>query len=68
VRAPTLVVHGLADRLIDPSGGRRTASAVPGARLELIEGMGHDYPPELWPQLTALLVRNARRADGAALS
>ena len=44
VTVPTLVLHGSADSLIDPSGGRRTAELVPGARFVLIEGMGHDYP------------------------
>lgn len=48
VTTPTLVMHGTADTLIDPSGGRRTAELVPDARLVEIEGMGHDHPPELW--------------------
>lgn len=63
VRAPTLVVHGTADRMVAPSGGRATAKAIPGARLELIEGMGHDLPPALWPRLTRLIVEQARAAD-----
>lgn len=45
---PTLVIHGLDDTLIDPTGGRRTAELVPGARLLLVEDMGHDRPPQLW--------------------
>jgi pimeloyl-ACP methyl ester carboxylesterase len=48
---PTLVIHGLDDTLIDPSGGRRTAELVAGARLLLVEDMGHDRPPALWPHL-----------------
>lgn len=48
---PTLVLHGTADTLIDASGGRRTAEVVPGARLVLVEGMGHDYPEYFWPRL-----------------
>ncbi len=48
---PTLVVHGLDDTLIDPSGGRRTAELVRGSRLLLVEDMGHDRPPALWPHL-----------------
>ena len=48
VRVPTLVMHGSADTLITPSGGERTAELIPGARFVLIEGMGHDYPPQLW--------------------
>lgn len=48
---PTLVIHGLDDTLIDPSGGRRTAELVPGARLLLVPDMGHDRPRELWEDL-----------------
>lgn len=48
VTTPTLVMHGTADTLIDVSGGRRTAELIPGAEFVAIEGMGHDYPPELW--------------------
>ncbi len=50
---PTLVIHGSADTLIDPSGGRHTASCVPGSRYIEIEGMGHDLPPALWPRLSS---------------
>src|SRR5690606_6968098 len=42
VRVPTLVVHGTVDPLIRPIGGKLTAEAIPGARLRMIEGMGHD--------------------------
>jgi len=45
---PTLVMHGERDTLIDPSGGRRTAELIPGARFVEIEGMGHDYPVAVW--------------------
>jgi pimeloyl-ACP methyl ester carboxylesterase len=48
LKVPTLVIHGDRDTLIDPSGGRRTAELVPGARYVEIEGMGHDYPSVLW--------------------
>jgi pimeloyl-ACP methyl ester carboxylesterase len=58
VRIPTLVLHGSEDKLIDPSGGRRTAEAIPGARFVLIDGMGHDYPPQLWDEIVQL-VRSA---------
>jgi pimeloyl-ACP methyl ester carboxylesterase len=53
VTTPTLVIHGDADTIIDISGGRRTAELIPGARFVAIEGMGHDYPPQLWPRLIA---------------
>jgi pimeloyl-ACP methyl ester carboxylesterase len=48
---PTLVIHGLDDTLVDPSGGRRTAELIPGAELLLIADMGHDRPRELWDDL-----------------
>lgn len=48
VTTPTLVMHGNADTLIDISGGRRTAELIPGAVFVEIDGMGHDYPPEVW--------------------
>jgi pimeloyl-ACP methyl ester carboxylesterase len=55
VQVPMLVMHGDCDTLIDQSGGRRTAELVPGARFELIEGMGHDYPPQLWTRWVVLV-------------
>lgn len=47
LNVPTLVIHGLDDPLVDPSGGRRSAELIPGARLMLIADMGHDRPREL---------------------
>jgi pimeloyl-ACP methyl ester carboxylesterase len=47
---PVLVIHGSRDTLIDPSGGRRTAAVIPGARYVEIDGMGHDYPPPVWQE------------------
>jgi pimeloyl-ACP methyl ester carboxylesterase len=61
---PTLIVHGLADTMCDPSGGRATAAAIPGAELVLIEGMGHDLPPGVWEQLADRLARLVRKAAG----
>ena len=60
VDVPTLVLHGSADTLIDPSGGRRTAEAVPGARFVEIEGMGHDYPQVFWDRWVALVAEHAQ--------
>jgi pimeloyl-ACP methyl ester carboxylesterase len=64
VSAPTLVIHGAADRLVKPSGGRATAQAIPGARLITIEGMGHDLPRAVWPRVIDAFTEHARRADG----
>jgi pimeloyl-ACP methyl ester carboxylesterase len=62
VKVPALVMHGSADTLIDPSGGRRTAEAIPGSRFVLIEGMGHDYPEAYWDEWVALVTDHARAA------
>jgi pimeloyl-ACP methyl ester carboxylesterase len=56
---PTLVVHGTIDNLVAPSGGERTAEAVPDAKLLLVEGMGHDLPRALWPQVVDAVTTHA---------
>lgn len=48
LRVPTLVIHGDRDPLVTKSGGEATAAAIPGARLIMIPGMGHDLPRPLW--------------------
>jgi pimeloyl-ACP methyl ester carboxylesterase len=63
IEAPTLVIHGSADPLVGPSGGRATARAIPGARLMSIEKMGHDLPRVIWPQLIEAIAEHAHRAD-----
>jgi pimeloyl-ACP methyl ester carboxylesterase len=65
VRVPALVLHGDADKLIDQSGGRRTAETIPDARLVIIEGMGHDYPPQYWDRWVGLITEHARTASGS---
>jgi pimeloyl-ACP methyl ester carboxylesterase len=66
VRVPFLVIHGLADPLVPPEGGIDTAKSVPGATLELIEGMGHDLPDELCPRFVELVAAHAESAGGRA--
>jgi pimeloyl-ACP methyl ester carboxylesterase len=56
---PTLVIHGADDPLVDVSGGRATAEAIPDARLEIIEGMGHDLPVELFDRFADMISENA---------
>jgi pimeloyl-ACP methyl ester carboxylesterase len=51
ITAPTVVIHGLADRLIKAAGGRAVARAIQGATLQLIPDMAHDLPRALWPQI-----------------
>lgn len=59
---PTLVIHGDADPLVDVSGGRATASALPGAELWLVPGMGHDLPPQLFVPLADRIAAHCRTA------
>ncbi|MDQ4041528.1 MAG: alpha/beta fold hydrolase [Actinomycetota bacterium] len=65
IRVPTLVIHGTADRLVGVSGGRATARAIPGAKLTLIDGMGHDLPNGVWPRLLDAIEETADRGDQA---
>ena len=62
LKLPALVIHGKNDVLVHPSGGRATAKAIPGARLTLVEGMGHDLPRALWPDFVKEIAANATRA------
>jgi pimeloyl-ACP methyl ester carboxylesterase len=64
IKAPTLVIHGTVDKMVRPSGGRATAKAIPGARLMMIEGMGHDLPRGVWPQIIDGISEHARAASG----
>jgi pimeloyl-ACP methyl ester carboxylesterase len=62
VTAPTMVIHGDVDPLVTPSGGMRTAEAVPGAELHMVAGMGHDVPTFYWPELLDRLGAHTDRA------
>jgi pimeloyl-ACP methyl ester carboxylesterase len=69
LQLPTLVIHGLDDTLIAPSGGVRTAELVPGARLMLVPDMGHDRPRPLWPMLIdAIFEHTSALRDEARLA
>ena len=61
ISAPTLVIHGSADTLVCPSGGRATAEAIAGSTLLEIQGMGHDLPREAWPEIVDAIAENAAR-------
>ena len=58
---PAVVIHGKDDVLVNPSGGRATARAIPNARLKMIEGMGHDMPRALWSTFVEEICCNAAR-------
>jgi len=63
VTAPTLVIHGLIDPLVKPSGGEATAKAIPSARLLAFGDMGHDLPRPRWSEIADEIITNARRAS-----
>lgn len=63
ITVPALVWHGLADKMRDPSGGRATAAAIPGAELVLIEGQGHDLPPALWDAIAQHILEVVRKGE-----
>lgn len=62
LRVPTVAIHGSDDRLVDISGSRAIADAVPDAWLEVVEGMGHGIVPGAWNQIISAIRRNADRA------
>ncbi|HET7590168.1 MAG TPA: alpha/beta hydrolase [Solirubrobacterales bacterium] len=62
---PALVIHGSDDVLVNPSGGRATAKAIPNSRLKIVDGMGHDLPRALWPEFVEEIAANAARAPEA---
>jgi pimeloyl-ACP methyl ester carboxylesterase len=62
VTAPTVVIHGKDDKLVAPSGGKATAKAITGAKLLMLDDMGHDLPRPVWPNIIDAIVANAKRA------
>ena len=67
VTAPTLVIHGTVDPLVHPFGGRDTAASIPGARLMMVEGMGHALPVEMWPEVIDAIAAHAQGAAKKAM-
>jgi pimeloyl-ACP methyl ester carboxylesterase len=65
VEVPTLVLHGAADSMCDVSGGLATAEAISGAELVVIQGMGHDLPRALWPEITSRIASLILRVEAA---
>src|ERR1700712_4303266 len=66
VRAPTLVIHGTVDPLVRLEGGKDTAASIPGAKLLMIEGMGHALPIPMWPQIIDAIDKHAHGAAAKA--
>jgi pimeloyl-ACP methyl ester carboxylesterase len=57
------VADTAADRMIDVSGGRATAGAIPGAKLVTFDGMGHNLPRQLWAHLVGHIAELVQRAE-----
>jgi pimeloyl-ACP methyl ester carboxylesterase len=66
VKAPTLVIHGTVDPLVRPEGGQDTAASIPGAKLLMIEGMGHALPIPMWPEIIDAIDKHAHGAAAKA--
>jgi pimeloyl-ACP methyl ester carboxylesterase len=67
VTAPTLVIHGTIDPLVRPEAGKDTAASIPGAKLLMIEGMGHALPIRMWPQIIDAIDKHAHAASATAM-
>ncbi|MFP7299107.1 alpha/beta fold hydrolase [Neobacillus niacini] len=65
IKIPTLVIHGESDKMIDISGGRAVAAAIPGAELAAFEGMGHDLPKPLWSVFARKIANLIHRAESS---
>ena len=64
LKVPTVVLHGADDPLVPLAGGKDTAENIPGAELRVIEGMGHDMPPALYPTFLEAILRAVERSRG----
>ena len=62
IDVPTLVIHGTVDPLVHPMGGMDTAASIPGAKLMMVEGMGHAIPIPMWPQIIGAIAEHAKGA------
>ncbi len=67
VKAPTLVIHGTVDPLVRPEGGKDTAASISGAKLLMVEGMGHALPIPMWPQIIGAIDKHAHAASAKAM-
>ena len=63
IKVPTLVIHGSDDPLVPVAAGKHTAQSIPGAKLEIVPGMGHDLAPGLVTTLSGLILDHCRTVD-----
>jgi pimeloyl-ACP methyl ester carboxylesterase len=62
ISCPTLVIHGKADKLVPYAGGVDTACKIRDAKLVLLDGFGHDFPPQLYERFARMIAAHARDA------
>jgi pimeloyl-ACP methyl ester carboxylesterase len=62
IKVPTQIIHGQADPLVPVAAGTDLAAKIAGAEIDLIAGMGHDLPTELWPRFVGGIASAAARA------
>ena len=63
IKAPTLIIHGDDDPLMSAEGGKELAQLIPGAKLLIIHGMGHDMPKEAWPRIIDAIYNHTMQAS-----
>jgi len=63
IKVPTLVIHGADDPLISVEGGKDTAHVIQGARLLIINGMGHDMPTGVWEDIVDAISNHTLQAS-----
>jgi pimeloyl-ACP methyl ester carboxylesterase len=68
ITVPTLVLHGADDPLVPLAAGIDTAANITGSRLEVVPGMGHDFPPGLMVRLAGRIAEHCRAAQPATRS
>jgi len=65
IRAPTLVIHGREDPFNSIEAGKEIATAIPGAELLILDGMGHSFPREVIPRIVNALVANSNKSGNS---
>lgn len=53
---PSLIIHGKDDPLVPVECGIDTAESIPDSKLEIIDGMGHDFPVQLIPEISQKII------------
>ena len=64
IKAPTLVIHGNKDPFMSLEGGKETAQLIQGAKILIIDGMGHDMPKEAWPAMIDAISNHTKQVTG----